>query len=410
MSNNKARITDYILYFIIILFVFFYPTSSGGVQYAETNMRYIYTYYGIAICTALVYMITNGINVKRGTKMVLLFVYLSITTILARFSISGQFVIARLVFTIIPAIVLSVDTEKELDNKVVLTILELITIIILIWNIGLIFNLQPFTSITNDRYSQFNSFTTSVFVSMKRPIFTFGVYSYSAYFYSGLFVIWIAAIRRDKRSKIRYYFYEIMLIIYQLLLRGSTALMLGGVMIYTLLKTLNKRKWGLLIIPIFLVLGTYYINSLNYDWNRMIIGTESNGFFSRYFGNVFVGNFEAIKTTIFGIGWTVIRSMNIRYTDSGYIVLATMGSIIMPVLLYWNLHGAIKNNLPVNIRKILFAYCMLFEIALPSLLYPRAVIFLGFVFISIRSIYGYNSTDYNVQYDRIIHIKAKKIR
>lgn len=387
ITLRKEKTINYVLFFALIAFAFFYPTSEGGIILEGNNVGYTYSYYGIALLLSVLYLMTNEVNRKRFALALLLFAYMSLATFMSVTIVGGVFSIARLIYIIVPMLILSTDDLPRFKKKFILNSLELLTLVIIIWNFLLITMNAAVMAFTKDTYSQFVSYTTSVFVDNGRPVFTFGIYSYGAFFYAGLFMFWyIASNEVEGYARTRYNAYMIILIIFQLLLRGSTALFLGTYMLFMYLKTFGRNKLRFLLLPVFLIGGTYFIYIQNFDWTRLLIGNENNGFLSRYGFKLFEENYRALKDTFFGIGYSVVRQYRIDYTDSGYIVLFTMGNILLPVIMYYCLFQKIKHNTPQKIYIFIFILYMLFEFSLPGILYTKLALFMAFIFMAIRNI------------------------
>ena len=390
--NNRtfsvSNIKNVILYFVVFFFVFFFPTSSEGV--IDTSVWY--TIFSYAVCCLLVlwYVISRYLDLRSLVLFLLMLVYMCIASIVSSHVLDGPVSIARIVYILLPALFFSFQSRKEVDFKLVLFCNEVIAFVILIWNICLVLNIGSIPEITVNYYSQFNWFTTSNFVANKRPVFTFGIYSYGAFFYAMLFMFWIHVIsitkRVNGRIKLRYYIYIILYISYQILMRGSTALMLAAVMCFVFLWTLKKAKWGIVVIPILVILGAFFIYIQDYDWSRMILGTSTNGFTSRYLTDWFSANIQAVKETGLGIGFTVPQKLDLVYTDSGYVVLFTMGNLFLPIFLYSTLYKSLKKSFDKELFIEVLVIILLFELSLPGLLYTKEIVFMVFFFMLIMSI------------------------
>ena len=387
ITSRKAKAINYVLFFALIAFVFFFPTSEGGIILEGNNVGYTYSYYGIALLLSVLYLMTNEINRKRFAFALVLFTYMSFATFISVLNVGGVFSFARLIYIVVPMLILSTDDIPRFKKKFILNAIEILTLIIIVWNFLLIARNATVMAFTKDTYSQFVSYTTSVFVDNGRPVFTFGIYSYGAFFYAGLFMFWYIASNEVKGyARTRYNAYMIILIIFQLLLRGSTALFLGAYMLFMFLKTFGRHKYRFLLLPVFLIGGTYFIYIQNFDWTRLLIGNENNGFLSRYGFKLFEENYRALKDTVFGIGYSVIRQYRIDYTDSGYVVLFTMGNVFLPIIMYYCLFKKIKHNTPQKVYIFIFILYMLFEFSLPGILYTKLALFMAFIIMAIRNI------------------------
>lgn len=388
LNTNVSNISNILLYVGVAIVVFFFPTSEGGE--INTSAGYTIIYYAVCVLLVLWYIINRYLDLRSLICFVFMMIYMCVASIVSSQVLEGTVAIARIVYILLPALIYFFGSQKIIDYRIALICNELITIIIIIWNVCILFNIGIISEITITYYSQFNWFTTSTFVENARPIFTFGIYSYGAFFYAMLFVFWIHVISTKKRIgepiKIRYYIYAIAYIAFQILMRSSTALMLVIVMCFIFLRMLKKINWGIILIPLLLAIGVYFTYIQDYDWSRMIIGTSTNGFASRYLSDWFEQNIQAVQETILGIGFTVPQKLNLVYTDSGYVVLFTMGNIVLPLFLY----SALYRNLKKNLNKELFIEVLIimlsFEFSLAGLLYIKETIFMIYFYMSINSV------------------------
>lgn len=386
--KNKEPTISYWVFIGIVIFTCFYPTSINGKIQDEANTFYICAYYGIAVLLSLLYMFTNEIALRRLKLLVYLMIYLAIATVISCCSIGGEFAFARLIYIFIAVVVLSTNDLPMINRHAILTSMEILTFVIIVWNLCIILHANQVIDFSIAYYSQFNSSTTAYYIQNRRPMFTFGAYSYASLFYALLFGFWYAATNNEVRkyTRGRYYAYLIALIVFQFLLRGSIAFLLGSFMAFMFVKHFANRRSGLVLLPIFLLAAFCFVCQQNYDWTRLLVGNETNGFFSRYNTNMFEDNFKAISETILGIGYSITQDYNIRYTDSGYIVLFTMGNAILPIAFYCSLYQKLKNNVPKALSRLVFIMLMLFEISLPSLIYAKTVLFLGAITFGIKSV------------------------
>lgn len=375
--------------------IFFYPTSADGIILKSNS--YVFIYYGICIILVMWYVIGKKININSILGILAVMVYMFVASIVSSKVLEGTIDIARFVYILLPLVIFLFNSDKKVPAKFVLIINEVLTIIIIVWNSFLIFNVELIQNFTTNYYSQFNWFTTRTFVENSKPVFTFGIYSYGAFFYAMLFIFWVyvifSKIKKNDPFKNRYYIYAFSFILFQILMRGSTALLLGIIMLVAFLRRIGKSNWSFLVVPLFIAVGVYFIYVQDYDWTRLVIGTSTNGFASRYLSTWFQNNFQAVKETILGIGFTIPATRNLVYSDSGYVVLFTMGNIILPVVLYVNLYKSFRRNLPKEIFWLTWIVIMLFELALPGLLYSKEIIFIAYFYMSVQAVRDKNYYD-----------------
>ncbi len=384
MKINILNILNKIVYLLLTFVVFFYPTSSEGTINSSDSS--IYIYYSICLFIIVLLVLQNSIAFNRIRTSALVLAFLATSSLVGRWTLGGRFAIARFIFIFLCLLVFSINYKANTSHRFYLGIFKIITLIMCIWNWCLILK-NPFISeITKNSYSQFISYTTSTFVDRGRPIFTFGIYSYCAFFYALMFIIWLYLMNNKNENKYLCGTIIINILIFQLLLRSSTGLLLGSVMIYFFIRSISNRKTGLLFSVLFIAAGALFIYYQDFDWHRLIVGNASNGFVARYVGGLFADNIKAISTTIIGIGYDIIDNMHITYTDSGYIVLATMGGVFLPIIVYSLVYRSMRVNLPQQYYSKTFILFMLFELALPASLYPKALMAVALFYITMVSI------------------------
>lgn len=386
MKLNVTNLGNKITYLLIIMIVFFYPTSKEGTITTDVSDKSVYIYYAFCVLIIFLLVLQHSCSVKRTTISLGIVVFLFLSTLAGVNILSGRFAIARFLYVIISLAIFSLNYKPNLSSKFVLTSLTIITGVLCLWNWALVAKVPLIANITKETYSQFVFYTTSTFVDSGRPIFTFGIYSYCAFFYAMLFIVWAYILDKKLLDKKICYFFILNLLAFQFLLRSSTGLLLGSVMGYFFLKDLTNRKTGVIFSIIFLIAGAVFIYYQDYNWQRLIIGNSNNGFVSRYLGTLFTDNFVAISNTIIGIGYCIIDNLHITYTDSGYIVLATMGGIMLPFVMYYIVYMCINSNLERRYSVRMFMLFMLFEFALPAIIYPKALIAMAFSFITLSSL------------------------
>lgn len=386
MKINISNSLSKILYVFLSFMVFFYPSSSGGTINSKSSATSIYTYYALCIAVILMIVFQNSINAMRIKLSLFLSLFLFLSTFVGKVILEGRFAIARFLYIFMCLMVFSIDYKTSSSQFFNLIIFKAVSIIMCIWNWCLVFKIPVIAEFTKSTYSQFISYTTRTFVEKGRPIFTFGIYSYCAFFYALMFIIWLYLLESRSENILLCLVIIINLLVFQLLLKSSSGLLLGSVMIYFFLRSMSSKRTGLIISVLFLIGGGLFIYYQNYDWHRLVLGNSSNGFWARYYGTLFADNYVAISETVIGIGYNIIDNMHITYTDSGYIVLATMGGILTPVLVYFVINESMRINIPQRYSLKTFIMFMLFEIALPASLYPKAIMAMALFYITIGSI------------------------
>jgi hypothetical protein len=384
--NTKIKIEN-ILPILAILIACFYPTSSNGIIFGNTGVIWYYLFSSLFI--AIVFLI-NKSNKKIIFITITLIVYLEIVTLISSLATGATFSIARFAPIFLCLLTFAIKVNYSGSFKVLRAALEIITLIIIIWNLGIVLQMPFILDFTVNNYSQFNYFTVSFGISIGKPFFTFGVHTFASFYYMLLFYLWYLTIKNDSNRKRRYYLYLPALLINTILLKSSAALMFSIIMIILILKVSKNLLFRLYIVTFIIAITGFILQTEIFDIYRTMVTSSSHGVLPRYLAenSIFVGNFAVLKDTILGIGYTIPRDYAITYTDSGYIVYLTMGNIILLVSLYYMLGSFLKTNIK-RYSKGIFLIVLMFDLAIPSLIYLKTSLFLIFI------IYYLNSLDEN---------------
>ena len=90
-----------------------------------------------------------------------------------------------------------------------------------------------------------------------------------------------------------------------------------------------------------------------------------------------------------GIGFTVGQpELNLYFADSGYIIYYTMGSVLLPCILFLLLYRYYKRNLNKKMALVLTGVAMLTELSLISFMYEKTLYLYIFEVGFFRSILG----------------------
>ncbi len=362
----------------ILIVCMFYPTSNKGIILSSSAS--IILYYLVCSLCLLMCCITNKVNMRRLISVLLLFVYMFAVSINAMQKYNTDISIGRIapLALLMLSLCFDVKTDKEKQFYEVDILFELITLIMFIWNVMLLLKIPFIVNFTIDNYSQFNWFTTQTQISQSKPVFTFGVHNYGAFLYFLIFFIWYIKIDNHTNPPRRYLVYMILLIIQEFLLRSSSGYILSLFMFLLLLRSkfFKNKKKAIIALILGCIIPLFYFD-MGGIVNR-IIGDRYNGFISRYSSNLWSQNLTVLKETIFGIGFAIPEVSDIVYSDSGYMVFLTMGSFLLPIIIYSILYFYLR----ANIRKYstqLFIFIMLFELALPGVIYMKNIFMLVFI-------------------------------
>lgn len=380
-STSKKIIMNIIS--VICIFIFFLlPTSNNGEIIGVGRVIFVWSILSILV------IIIGLVNEIKYTNMTifyfLLLGYMIIVTLLAQKNFDLYHIsLAR----IAPIVVLTYVSFIKIINipsfSLMKNLLHFFCIICIIWNLGIMFNIDNIIKFTYNNYSQYvdTALYYSVLIGHK-PVMSFGVHTYASYFYFIFFLL--SYYTYEKLNKRIFLFYSIMLTIFCLFLVSTTSIIFFVAMviflIYKTLKKCNTKR--ALIILFFMVVLVFIIasnfNTLYEKLYKNITGGE-NSFISRYSNNsVFVENFKIISSSL-GIGFNVIDELELGYSDSGYIVYLTMGSIPLLVMVYYRLYKFLDANINNKYKKAIMLIIFSFEFALPASTNYRFIVMILFV-------------------------------
>lgn len=335
--------------FLSLLVVFFFPTSINGriiddIWIVRNGIGVIMTFYLVR---------AYGITIQNFTWCFLLMFILSIFTIIPLlFSadkpndlyISVASASGEIITFILWAILYR---ENRVSKKCALRIVNMLSIIILIWGWGLVFAIQPIVRITQSLYSQLNDDMFSNMVLIRgKPVMSFGTHSMSAFFTMLVFYFNALAVKEGNNSVYRYII-MVLLMALEVPMTSNTAIVCLGVMAY--LFVWSTRKWwvGFIVIVGIIAVGIYLyatgVMTAYVDGITNGVSSELHGFSARYFSGRFDGNFEMVSR-FGGVGFLRSRSEFYKMNDSAIIYLFTQGNAVAVVLAYSLMYRFFKNN------------------------------------------------------------------
>ncbi|WP_142827202.1 hypothetical protein [Planococcus soli] len=378
-------VVETIIPILAILMACFYPTSLEGKIFEAQGTIIYYLISSLIIITLFVKTKYDKKNIYIGTFFL---IYLTVVTFISVIAVNTNFSIARFAPVFLSLILFMIKIKTVPNFNVLKGVLEVISIVILLWNIGILIGQEALISFTINSYSQFNDFTVSYGLSIGKTIFTFGAHTFASFFYMLIFYMWYITIKRDKKNrKFRYVIYLLGFLIFTVLLKSSAALLFSIMMILLLFDLIKGSVNKIFFIFASVITSIFLLNSFLIDVYRGMVTSSTNGVIPRYFSenNIFSANFSVLKENILGIGFTIPRDYAITYTDSGYLVYFTMGNIVFVIVIYYMLYRFLKNNIETNF-KVIFLIILLFELAIPSLIYMKTTYFLIFLVYYLKSL------------------------
>lgn len=348
---------------LIAMFMFaFFPTSFAEVIGGK---KYIVFLWGFLALFLMFVWFGNAINIPKLKIVLFIIGYMSIITVIqvsrnewARFSV------ARIAPLLLLLMLLTIKIKQIPDMKVMERLIDIFSVICIVWNIGILLQFQPIVHFTQCFYSQY--YERALYYSMlyRKPVMGFGVHTYAAYYYFLIFTCYYALVVKYNRMKD--YILCTVYIVLTVLLTSNSSLIYAVIMLLMFLWQIRKKVFALL------GLGSIGGVVLWKNWSRIVenyiifLTNNKSGFRGRYLGSdSFTHNFEVIKNSL-GIGFCILDNKNITYSDSGYVMYMTMGGIVLISLLYFLIILFLEDNIAKPYRWSILFLVLSFEIALPG--------------------------------------------
>ena len=383
MENSKYnnKIMNIISMMSLFLFAFI-PTSINNNRFGLPFLLFV---WALSLVMTIVVGINNKIDFKRMIiGMIVINLYMLIVTFYAQTIYDNYHVsLARIAPLVMLFFASYIKIVKFPSYRLMKYLLNIFCICCIIINIGILLKISFITDFINNYYNQYYDLASFYSVTYyHKPVMTFGVHTYASFFYFIAFILCFYTYQKTEKKI--YLFYALSLCIFCLFLVSTTAIIyficMVMFLIFNISKKLTKNKMACLFIGFFAIL-VLIVNNYSMLSERLIDNFTSgeSGFISRYSGDsVFEENFKIITSSI-GIGYNIIDDLEISYSDSGYIVYLTMGSVILMAFVYYRVYMFISKNVPSQYRSILLFTIFSFEVALPATFNYRFIYTMFFV-------------------------------
>lgn len=394
IKNKKKRYIKnlYInfLGIISLIMIVFRPTSRNNVIFGK---EYIISIWIIGILFLLFVSILSNYKWKNLLSSYMFCIpYLIFVSIIAQLQYKESYIsLARIVpiLTLLYLVEIRLGNSRKV-NRLIINLLDILCLISIVWNIGILLKNQEIINFTYNNYNQY--FKTALFYSVivdGKPVMSFGVHTYASYFYFLFFIL--SFYTYDVTLNVRYLAYCVFLMFFTLFLTSTTSTIFCILMLFFIVKKLMKSKNKFKYIILFLlgcilifILSKYY--GLIYNKLYSNITNGRNSFVSRYSSkSVFVDNAKVICTSL-GIGFNIVKSLNLSYSDSGYVVLLTMGSFPLLICIYYKIYKFLKINIPCDYSKYIIIVIFLFEFAIPACLSIRFIFLTIFIILYLNNL------------------------
>lgn len=382
-----------ILILSFILFAYF-PTSIEGEMPSTNRIIFDWLMVMLLLCSYFIFL-GNKINLNMIYAACIVFTLLLCSLVTLHMDNSSRLSAARFVPIFSLCLLLCIQFSVKLNLKIFLTIMDFFIPTLIIWNLLILIGdgSSPIHDFTIKHYTQLYETATRDAVALHKPIFTFSINTFASFFYCIIFYLSYQTYQSLRIFRFRVYCY--LLCVINLLLFSNTSLFFSIIMLYYLLKT-NKSLF-FLIMHLLLICAA--ITYLAYDHSEMIVkyvsafSSKHNGFLGRYFGDYAsqASNLQYINSFYF-IGFTIIDNTKLSYTDSGYILYYLMGGFITVLLIYIALYNFFKANLSGEDFWFLLVIFLLFEMALPVLIYYKVFFAMPFVILYLQNLKRYKDS------------------
>lgn len=361
---KKSRIDQLIPIVCLIMFAFL-PTSNNSNIY---GINWVVFVWGIVFIVVLTIYFKNTTSHNKTLVVLLAFIIymLIITLSTINSDLDARISLARIIPLVLLVIMYSVKIEPSSTFSLMTKLLDIFFIVLIVWNSLILIDNSFIKSLTQNYYSQY--YDLAIYYSMLRnkPVMSFGVHTYAAYFYSLFFYLSYVTAKFTKKNK--YYVYCIAATIFSFFLTSNTSLVYSIIMVFMLIRLFFKKPifmFILLLLGIIVIVQSY--DYLIERYTFMVTQSEISGFTARYIGEntVFSNNIKIIKSN-YAIGFTIIENIDLRYSDSGYIVYLTMGNIPLLIAIYYMTFRFLKKNIPREFFAFIAFIIFSFELALPA--------------------------------------------
>ncbi len=348
LTNQQTK-SSLGLLLISVFYVVFFPTSFRG-----EIITYMWMIKNLS-ATAIALYITakNKLYRKPLLTTIILLSWLAVLTITTKALYAdgdNDFHVAWAALSgFIPTLMFWCTCIKTytIDISSAKRILHGLTIVLLIWGWGLVFQITPIVNFTYFFFSQLNDNMFNNMITIRgKPVMSFGTHSMSAFFLMLFFFLHCVEIKEGK-GDYRNYIYMALLFALVIPMRSNTAVFALAGMLVLLLWTNNTHLTRIIAFATVTV-GVFFAITQGelFDFVLSIIRSSNymqHGIAGRYLSGIFTNNIK-IALNYVGVGFLRSDSEVFRMNDSGIIYLFTQGNVLAVVLAYKLMYGFIKTN------------------------------------------------------------------
>lgn len=369
----------------LIMFAYI-PTSINGRIFDDSVAVIIL--WGVTLGFSFILLFNGRISKKAFYLAAGVFAYMFFVTLFVlQTQIDVRFSIARIAPVAIFLFISSITFRPCVSPKLMIFLLDFFCLSVIIWNIGILLNVEFIITYTINNYSQFYSFATLGSLMRLKPVMSFSVHTFSSFFYAMIFVLCHITVKSLRNNRL--YLYMFFLLLFTLMLRSSSSFVFFVFMLFMIFMSFRGKVKKLAFLSTIVFASLFLVQTPLFEEYIQAFLSEYNGVIPRYLsGNsVFKDNIAILNESFIGIGFNIVQSRyEIAYTDSGYILYLTMGSIVLLVGIYIMLVNFIKNNVQLKYRGYVLIPILLLEFAIPVIIYVKFFPFIVFVVYYLRSL------------------------
>lgn len=406
--NKLYKIINCIFAFSLIL-IWLMPVSNQQhtLNVGLSNQMYIC----IFVCIFVMFfydLIKSSSFCKRNfcvatLGLVLLIIFSLLTTI---FKQGGSFGLRELLMYTMLFIVLGHRFKFISASEIWRKLFYVASTIIALCGILMIVGNSAIWNFFSTYYVNHYSYSYALFESLRRPVTFFAANSTSCPVYFIIYFIW--ELCEKKHKVLRMVFRGVYVALILACFNNSAILCVALIAFYTLFHS-KKLTYKRLIINSVIIIGITIAVMMNIDYFQSIFSSKANGILGRYTSSGAGNLVDTIKYILdFNMPIGCVFFSDLYATDSGLVVYALRGSVILDVCIYYLLYRSLKYYISDQFTSaFLFISILGFEVGYPILIEQRFLPFLLFAYIYIKRFAVYEKSKFPKKSFNVKRIRMK---
>lgn len=390
---DKRTVEEFVMVLLSIL-VFLFPLSKAGIFMTLYDAFAVVALFAI-VCVML---FVNGINISSLLIVMGLILYLSISTLVILIEkIEGFYFGYERFLCILTCLLFFNILDKRFCTLVFYyRLLDIIMIFVILFSVLSLFNVANTNDFFVDNYTQYLDYITAYHIGLKKPILFFGVHNVASFIYEGLFILSFSSYAVEKKK--RFLAYSIILLLLLFLLRCSTSIVFSvlsiGIMVFYRTDSIVKVVVYVGAVLCAAILAGYF-GFL--DLYQDILALQSNGLSARYingFSALYGSNISFIKEHMLGSGFCINGSGTVYGSDSGLLIILTIGGVPFLLAFYIVVTKYIVKNIGGHMKYIVLSYVLIMELGFITFLHYKTLAFLIIVISYMTKLFPSSSNVY----------------